>query len=118
MRGVLLGGRGNAPMLETFRRPGKEDRGVCEELLLGDREGVANVVLNVGTDEADCVLLDFGVGNADAVTDRAFEGVGRVALGVRGRSSGASGILGSLVFETGRDGSGFEGGAIGGRDGR
>jgi len=117
MRGVLLGGRGNAPMLETFRRPGNEDRGVCEEP--GDfGGGVANVVLKVGTAEADCVLLDFGVGRADVVTDRAFEGVGKVVPGVRGRSSGASGILGSLVFETGNDGRGFEGGAIGGREGR
>jgi hypothetical protein len=92
-------------MLETFRRPGSEDRGVCEEP--GDfGGGVAKVV------------LDFGVGNADVVTDRAFEGVGNVVLGVRGRSSGASGIMGSRVFETGSDGRGFEGGAIGGRDGR
>lgn len=117
MRGVLLGGRGNAPMLETFRRPGNEDRGACEET--GDLGvGVAKVVLNVGTAEADCVLPDFGVGNADAVTDRAFLGVGKVVLGVRGRSSGASGMLGSRVFATGRDGRGFEGGAIGGREGR
>ena len=117
MRGVFLGGRGNAPMLETFRRPGNEDRGACEET--GDLGvGVANVVLNVGTADADCVLPDFGVGNADAVTDRAFLGVGKVVLGVRGRSSGASGMLGSRVFATGRDGRGFDGGAIGGRDGR
>lgn len=117
MRGVFLGGRGNAPMLETFRRPGNEDRGACERV--GDfGVGVANVVLNVGTAEADCVLPDFGVGNADAVTDRAFVGVGKVLLGVRGRSSGASGMLGSRVFATGRDGRGFDGGAIGGRDGR
>ena len=117
MRGVFLGGRGNAPMLETFRRPGNEDRGACEET--GDLGvGVANVVLNVGTADADCVLPDFGVGNADAVTDRAFLGVGKVVLGVRGRSSGASGMLGSRVFATGRDGRGFEGGAIGGREGR
>jgi hypothetical protein len=116
MRGVLLGGRGNAPILETFRRPGNEDRGVCEEL--GDLGGVAKVVLNVGTDEADCVLIDLGVGNADAVTERCFEGVGKAVLGVRGWSSGASGILGSLVFETGNCGRGFDGGAIGGRDGR
>lgn len=80
--------------------------------------GLANVVLSVGTDEADCVFPDFGVGNADAVTDRCFEGVGRAELGVYGRSSGASGILGSLVFGIGSDGKGFEGGAIGGRDGR
>ena len=117
MRGVLLGGKGNAPMLETFRRPGNEDRGACGEL--GDfGEGVAKVVLSVGTAEADCVLPDFGVGSADAVTDRAFLGVGKVLLGVRGRSSGASGMLGSRVFATGRDGRGFEGGAIGGREGR
>jgi hypothetical protein len=116
MRGVLLGGRGNAPMLETFRRPGKEDRGVCEEL--GDLWGVAKVVLSVGTTDADCVLLDFGVGKAEAVTERGFDGVGKAVLGVRGCSSGGSGTLGSLVLEMGNDGRGFEGGAIGGRDGR
>jgi hypothetical protein len=104
-------------MLETFRRPGSEDRGACEEP--GDfGGGVAKVVLKVGTAEADCVLFDLGVGNADVVTDRAFDGAGKVVLGVRGRSSGASGILGSRVFETGSDGRGFEGGAIGGREGR
>lgn len=75
-------------------------------------------MLSVGTAEADCVLLDLGVGNADVVTERGFEGVGRAVGGVRGRSSGASGMLGSLVFETGSDGRGFEGGAIGGREGR
>jgi len=117
MRGVFLGGRGNAPILETFRRPGNEDRGVCEEAVDFD-EGVAKVVLSVGTAEADCALLDFGVGNADAVTDLPFMGVGKVVLGVRGRSSGASGMLGSRVFATGSDGRGFEGGAIGGREGR
>lgn len=103
-------------MLETFRRPGSEDRGVVEPGDFGG--GVANVVLSVGTDEADCVLCDFGVGNADAVTARCLEGVGKAVPGVRGLSSGASGILGSLVFETGNDGRGFDGGAIGGRDGR
>lgn len=77
------------------------------------------MVFTVGTDDAECVLFDFGVGNADAVTERAFEGegVGRPVPDVRGRSSGASGIFGSLVFETGNDGRGFEGGAIGGREG-
>lgn len=116
MRGVVLGGRGNEPMLETLRRPGSEVRGVWEDP--GDFGGLAKVVLSVGTDDADCVFPDLGVGNADAVTDRAFEGVGKAEPGVYGRSSGASGILGSLVFDMGNDGSGFDGGAIGGREGR
>lgn len=110
------GGRGNAPMLETFRRLGKAD-GVCDKV--GDRGGSTRVVFTVGTAEADCDLLGFGVGKADVVTDRAlgFEGVGKPD-GVLGRSSSASGMTGSLVLETGNDGKGFEGGAIGGREGR
>ena len=111
-----MGGSGKAPMLETFRRAGSDVRGVCE--CVGDFGGVGKVVVNVGTAGAESVLLDLGVGRADEVTDRGLEGVGKPVPELRGRSSGASGILGSRVFGSGNDGKGLEGGAIGGRDGR
>jgi hypothetical protein len=77
------------------------------------------VVVNVGTAEAESVLLDLGVGKADEVTDRGLDGVGKPVPELRDeRSSGASGILGSRVFGSGSDGRGLDGGAIGGRDGR
>jgi len=104
-------------MLDTFRRAGSDVRGVCE--LVGDLGGVGNVVVvNVGTEDAESVLLGLGVGKADDVTDRGLDGVGKPVPEPRGRSSGASGMLGSRVFGSGNDGKGFDGGAIGGRDGR
>jgi hypothetical protein len=115
-RAVLLGGSGKAPMLETLRRAGSDVRGVCE--CVGDFGGVGKVVVNVGTAEAESVLLDLGVGKADEVTDRGLDGVAKPEPDARGRSSGASGILGRRVLGSGSDGRGLEGGAIGGRDGR
>jgi hypothetical protein len=76
------------------------------------------VVVNVGTAGAESVLLALGVGKAEEVTDRGLDGVGKPVPELRDRSSGASGILGSLVFGSGSDGRGLEGGAIGGREGR
>jgi hypothetical protein len=102
-------------MLETLRRAGSDVRGVCE--CVGDFGGVGKVVVNVGTAGAESVLLALGVGKAE-VTDRGLDGVGKPVPELRDRSSGASGILGSLVFGSGSDGRGLEGGAIGGREGR
>ena len=124
-RGLGFGGLEKAPILVVFRTAlpgvGNAEEGVDVELELAFKPAV---VLRVGTAGVDCVFMGLGVGRPVDVRER----VGVLLVGTEmskdaepgGVSSGVSGMSGSgfLVFVIGSAGSGPDGGAVNGGEGR
>lgn len=131
MRGLPFGGNGNAPILVVLRKvlPGvgiAEDGGEGEAPVPSPLVGVVSAVFSVGTAGVERV---FRVGRPEVVTDR-IDGLGmgddEAGVGLAGpwlklgRTSMAFGTSGRafLVLDTGRAGSGAEGGESGEVEGR
>jgi hypothetical protein len=122
---VTFGGRGKEPMLAVFRRVGSEV--VSGEVMgeVGDTDGNAGtpVVPRVGNAGVERLLL-LGVGSPERVTERRgvlCAGVGNPEPEDRGRSSDDMSVMSEscdLVLCIGSAGSGPNGGASDGREGR